>query len=277
MKNWIKPPLILVTLSIAAASTYAMMQDKQNSSDSQDSANVIVEQPAEMMPKVDSQVNAASASTDYAQTKQKLENVLGLKVLAIGDSPIPNLAQVSTNQGLFYTGENGKYLVSGRIFNVDAGMRNETDIKLSELRLEGVSDFSDEDVIEFKAKDEKYVINVFTDITCGYCRKLHREIDDYNDKGITVRYLAYPRGGLNTQTYYDMVAVWCADDKQSALTAAKTGADVNGSTCSNKVADEYAFGTRVGVNGTPNIILPDGSLVGGYMPADALLQKLSQI
>ncbi|MFA3792970.1 bifunctional protein-disulfide isomerase/oxidoreductase DsbC [Aliiglaciecola sp. SL4] len=277
MKNWIKPPLILVTLCVAAASTYAMMKDSQNAADTQDTAKVMVKHQAENIPKNESQQNTSMGSADYTKTKQKLENVLGLKVFAIGDSPVPSLAQVSTNQGLFYTSEDGKYLVSGRIFNVDAGMRNETDIKLSELRLEGVSDFSDEDVIEFKAKDEKYVINVFTDITCGYCRKLHREIDDYNEKGITVRYLAYPRGGLNTQTYYDMVAVWCADDKQSALTAAKTGADVNGTTCSNKVADEYAFGTRVGVNGTPNIILPDGSLVGGYMPADALLQKLNQI
>ncbi|MEP4888994.1 MAG: bifunctional protein-disulfide isomerase/oxidoreductase DsbC [Aliiglaciecola sp.] len=277
MKNWIKPPLILVTLCVAAASTYAMMKDSQNAGDTQDTAKVMVKHQAENIPKNESQQNTSMGSADYTKTKQKLENKLGLKVLAIGDSPVPSLAQVSTNQGLFYTSEDGKYLVSGRIFNVDAGMRNETDIKLSELRLEGVADFSDEDVIEFKAKDEKYVINVFTDITCGYCRKLHREIDDYNEKGITVRYLAYPRGGLNTQTYYDMVAVWCADDKQSALTAAKTGADVNGTTCSNKVADEYAFGTRVGVNGTPNIILPDGSLVGGYMPADALLQKLNQI
>ncbi|MBU2876931.1 MULTISPECIES: thioredoxin fold domain-containing protein [Aliiglaciecola] len=277
MKNWIKPPVILVTLCVAAVSAYAMMTDKESASANLDTAKVMVKDQADTTPKVGSKLKADVGSPDYAKTKQKLESVLGLKVLAIGDSPVPNLAQVSTNQGLFYASENGKYLVSGRIFNVDAGMRNETDVKLAELRIEGISDFSDEDVIEFKAKDEKYVINVFTDITCGYCRKLHREIDDYNDKGITVRYLAFPRGGLNTQTYYDMVAVWCADDKQGALTAAKTGADVDGSTCSNKVADEYAFGTRIGVNGTPNIILPDGSLVGGYMPADALLEKLSQI
>ncbi|GAC13163.1 bifunctional protein-disulfide isomerase/oxidoreductase DsbC [Aliiglaciecola lipolytica] len=274
MKTWIKALISVIALSVIAVSAIAMMKDKPESTDKADSEKVVSK---EQTQKVIAQQKTQSGLSDYAGAKRKLENVLGLKVYAIGDSPVPGLVQVSTNQGLFYTSEDGKYLVSGRIFNVDAGMRNETDVTLSTLRLEGISDFSDEDVIEFKAENEQYVVNVFTDITCGYCRKLHREMEDYNKNGITVRYLAYPRGGLNSKAYLDMVSVWCADDKQEALTAAKSGDSVEGMSCENKVADEYAFGMRIGVNGTPNIILPNGSLIGGYMPAEALLQKLSEI
>jgi thiol:disulfide interchange protein DsbC len=132
-------------------------------------------------------------------------------------------------------------------------------------------------VIEFKADKEKYVVNVFTDISCGYCRKLHNEIAEYNKKGITVRYLAFPRGGLVSQSYKDMVSVWCSADKQEAMTTAKGGGQVADTSCENKVAQQYKFGQAIGVSGTPNIILPDGTMIPGYQPPKELLDALKNI
>ena len=210
-------------------------------------------------------------AADEAAIRDKLTSMLGLDVETIADSPVSGLVQVSTNRGLFYVSENGQYLLQARVFNIDEEMRNETEIALSGLRKDGVKKMESSS-ITFKAKDEKHEISVFTDITCGYCRKFHNEIDALNDAGITVHYLAFPRSGLNSPNYEDMVSVWCAKDPQKALTRAKAGSDVASASCNNKVAEQYMLGQKLGVNGTPNIIMPDGSLIPGYQPA-ALLTK----
>nr|WP_232367628.1 bifunctional protein-disulfide isomerase/oxidoreductase DsbC [Alteromonas pelagimontana] len=217
-------------------------------------------------------LQAADAPVDI---KAKVENTLGLEVSSVADSPVKGLLQVNTSQGLFYISENGQYLLQARVFNIDEGMRNETETALSEMRRQGVEEFASS-AIEFKAKDEKHVLTVFTDITCGYCRKLHSEVGQLNKNGITVRYLAFPRSGLNSQNYLDMVSVWCAADPKKALTEAKNGEDVKIANCKNKVAQQYQFGQQVGVNGTPNIILEDGTMIPGYQPAKVLIDALEQ-
>jgi thiol:disulfide interchange protein DsbC len=217
------------------------------------------------------QENTFKAATD------KLEGLLGLEVNEIKPSPVDGLLQVLTNRGLFYVSKDGKYFVQGRVFNIDDRMLNETEEALSSVRLDGVKRFEGS-MIEFKAQDEKYAVTVFTDITCGYCRKLHNEIEEYNKAGITVRYLAFPRAGLNSQPYEDMISVWCSSNQKAALTEAKNGSSVRDAKCDEQqVAQQYMFGQQVGVNGTPAIILQDGSLVPGYQPAGQLLKALEQI
>lgn len=220
--------------------------------------------------------NAADNGQDYQQVKTKLQMTLGMQVSSIGDAPVPGLLQVLTDKGLFYTSDDGKYLLQARIYNLDEGMRNETETALSNVRTDGLTDFKDT-VIEYKADKEKYVVNIFTDITCGYCRKLHNEMDKYNDLGITVRYLAFPRGGINSRSYTDMVSVWCAENQQEAMDNAKAGGSVPSKSCETKVAEQYAFGQKIGVNGTPNIIMPDGSVIPGYQPPAQLEQALKAI
>lgn len=219
----------------------------------------------------------ASAQTDSLDgVKAKIESSLGMQISAIADSPVNGLLQLETDKGLFYSSADGKFLLQARVYNLDEGMRNETELALSHIRLAGIEEFKDS-AIEYKAKNEKYVVTVFTDINCGYCRKLHNEIDKYNDRGITIRYLAYPREGLRSATYQNMISVWCADNKQQALTNAKNGEVVKTKSCDSKVAQQYAFGQKVGVNGTPNIILPDGSLIPGYQPPELLAQALKEM
>jgi thiol:disulfide interchange protein DsbC len=220
-------------------------------------------------------VSLVANAADETAIREKLTTMLGLEVDSFADSPVKGLVQVSTNRGLFYVSENGEYLLQARVFNIDENMRNETEVALSSLRLDGVKEMASS-AITFKAKEEKHVITVFTDITCGYCRKLHNEIGELNDSGITVRYLAFPRSGLNSENYEDMVSVWCAANPQQALTDAKAGDNVASASCKNKVAEQYMLGQKLGVNGTPNIILPDGSLVPGYQPAELLVQALEQ-
>lgn len=218
---------------------------------------------------------SSMVSADETAIKDKLTNMLGLEVESLADSPISGLVQVSTNRGLFYVSDDAKYLVQAKIFNIDAGMRNETEAAYSTLRREGVKKMAPS-AISFKAENEKHVISVFTDITCGYCRKFHKEIGDLNDMGITVNYLAFPRAGLNSDNYSDMVSVWCSANPQKALTDAKAGDGVVDKSCENTVAEQYLLGQKLGVNGTPNIVMPDGSIVPGYQPAAMLAEALSR-
>jgi len=211
-----------------------------------------------------------SASEEHADLIKKFEHKLKFKIISIADSNVPGLLQINTNTGIFYASENGEYFLSARIYRVGDEIVDETGAALQKYRLQGIERFKDS-AIEFKAKKEKYVINIFTDATCGYCRKLHSEMDILNDLGITVRYLAFPRQGINSQVYRDAVSIWCSENPQEAMTKAKAGGNVASTSCENEVAEQYNFGKAIGVNGTPNIIMPDGTVVPGYQPAQALL------
>jgi len=123
----------------------------------------------------------------------------------------------------------------------------------------------------------KYKVTVFTDIDCGYCRKLHSQIAEYNQRGIELDYLFFPRSGLNTPSYDKAVSVWCAKDRKGAFTAAKSGANPAPLKCDNPVAEQFTLGTQVGVNATPAIYAPDGTHIGGYLPPDEMLSRLQSL
>jgi thiol:disulfide interchange protein DsbC len=199
---------------------------------------------------------------------------IGLNVKTVADSTVPGMLQVQTDKGLFFISENKQYLFEGNIYDLKNKKLVNEDI-LKGIRKAGLKDFNDS-VIEFKATNEKYVIHVFTDTSCGYCRKLHNEMADLNKAGITVRYLAFPRGGIQSATYDELQSIWCSKDAKQALTDAKGGKAVKQASCQNNVAQQYELGQSFGISGTPALILPDGSLIPGYQPAAALVAALSQ-
>lgn len=214
-----------------------------------------------------------SAQAVLPEVNQAFSEV-GLKVKAVADSAVPGMLQVQTDKGLFFISDNKQYLFEGNIYDLKNKKLVNEDI-LKDIRKAGVKDF-DDSVIEFKAADEKYVIHVFTDTSCGYCRKLHNEMADLNKAGITVRYLAFPRGGVQSATYDELQSIWCSKDAKQALTDAKNGKAVQQASCQNKVAQQYELGQSFGISGTPALILPDGRLIPGYQPAAALVAALSQ-
>ncbi|KZN61034.1 hypothetical protein N473_23650 [Pseudoalteromonas luteoviolacea CPMOR-1] len=229
---------------------------------------------------------AASVSAYAEETTQK-EGVfainpiqqslagLGLSVNDITDSPIPGLKTVITDRGVFYSSTDGRYLMQGALIDIP-NRKNLTEDALSGVRKEGLKKYEDS-MIVYKAKNEKHQVTIFTDITCGYCRKLHRELEDYLEAGITVKYLAFPRGGIQSQGYEDLMNVWCAQDSATAMTEAKAGnpvADVKD--CTAPVAEHYQLGQKFGVTGTPAIILGDGTIIPGYQPAAELAASLER-
>jgi thiol:disulfide interchange protein DsbC len=218
---------------------------------------------------------ASSAPGINRLIKQNLTK-LGLKATTIAKSPVDGLYQVITNRGLFYFSKNGQYLVHGKVYDLKEGVENISEQALSQVRIDGVKQFEG-DMIVYPAKNEKHKVTVFTDTTCGYCRKLHSQMSDYNDLGITVQYLAFPRSGVSGPTFKELQAIWCADDKQQALTDVKNGSKMDISKtdgCKAPIAEQYAMGMQVGVTGTPAIIFEDGTMIPGYQPPTQLFAAL---
>lgn len=201
-----------------------------------------------------------------------------VKVQSVAPSEVPGLYAVQfTNGPQVYATPDGKFFVLGDLFQVQAkGFVNLAETKRNGERAKLLATLKPSDMIIFAPKGQpKGVITVFTDIDCGYCRKLHKEVPQLNAMGIEVRYLAYPRAGIGSDSYQKMVTVWCAKDRQGTLTRYKNGENIPISTCKNNpVAMEYELGDKMGVNGTPALIKADGELLPGYMPAADLAQAL---
>jgi len=218
---------------------------------------------------------------DVDLLKAKISSSLGLTVVSAEKTPIPGIALLVTNQGLFYASYNGDYFIQGKVYSLGEAVTDLAEESLAKLRLDGIKTFEN-DMIEYKAENEKYVVTVFTDITCGYCRKMHEQMDDYNARGITFRYLAYPRSGIKDRTgnlsqgFKDLRSVWCSEDTADALTKAKSGTGIAYRICEAPIEAQFDFGRQIGVNGTPAIILSNGMMIPGYQPPAQLEELLKK-
>jgi len=219
---------------------------------------------------------------DTELLKRKLKSSLGLTVEDVLETALPGIALVITDQGLFYASYDGEFFIQGKVYQVGETVTNLADASLSKIRLEGIAKFED-DMIVYPAENEKHVVTVFTDITCGYCRKLHNQMDEYNAKGITIRYLPYPRSGIYdrsgglSQGFQDLRSIWCSDNPNEALTKAKSGANVAHRICNKKLEEEFNFARQIGINATPAMIFSNGMMIPGYQDPQKLSAMLEDM
>lgn len=195
----------------------------------------------------------------------------------VAPSPVPGLYEAVYGPQVIYVSKDGAYLIEGDLFDVRRRV-NLTEQKRESGRAGVVNAIDLKTMIIFKPKGEtKHTITAFTDIDCGYCRKLHKQIAEYNDLGIEVRYLAYPRAGVNSPSYDKAVSVWCSDNRQQAMTLAKSGKTPEKKTCDNPVKQHMAAAREVGVTGTPSLVLDSGKLLPGYVEPKRLIKILDQL
>lgn len=191
-------------------------------------------------------------------------------------SAIPGLYEVVVGGQILYLSEDGRFVVQGDI--LDLGSRaNLTENRRGELRGKVIAAVGEKDMVVFAPEEPiKHTVTVFTDIDCGYCRKMHSQMAAYNKEGIKIRYLWFPREGIGSESYNKAVAVWCADNRQEALTKAKRGENIERKTCENPVQAQYELGQKLGVRGTPSMILESGEMIPGYVPPTQLAQMLAE-
>lgn len=197
-------------------------------------------------------------------------------VTTINDSPIPGYKEVALDSRIVYVSEDGRRLIQGALFDIQA-RENLTQASEAVLRKDVLAEAGPDRRIAFPAAKPRHTVTVFTDIDCGYCRKLHEQMADYNRLGISVEYLFYPRSGIGTESFEKAVSVWCAPDRRAAMTAAKAGQDLPPGRCSNPVTQDYDLGRRIGLEGTPAVYSANGDQLGGYLGPVELLARLDEL
>ncbi|HUL82673.1 MAG TPA: DsbC family protein [Gammaproteobacteria bacterium] len=224
-------------------------------------------------------VLATAFADDKVLTKNDLAGKLtGVEAKDITDSPIKGLYQITLGSTIAYITTDGHYLFKGDIYDADTST-NITEETRSQARVAMLAAVDPKSMIVFKPKDGKvkHTVTIFTDVDCGYCRQFHREIDKVMALGIEVHYLFFPRTGPNTESWEKAERVWCAPDRNAALTKAKLGGDLPKPNCgSTPVEDHWSLGRKIGVRGTPSMFSESGELIGGYLPPATLLKSLDE-
>ena len=220
---------------------------------------------------------AANADPDRDRLLRKaISDVFpGAEITRIKPAPIPGLYEVMLGTDMIYLSEDGRYILQGDL--IDLGNRvNLSERERAAARRKILESIPASETIDFVPAAAQHTVYVFTDITCGYCRRFHRDMAELNSRGVAVRYLAFPRAGINSESFTDMESVWCAADQNTAMTLAKLGNEVTPAQCDNPVKRQYELGQALGVRGTPAIYLESGHEMPGYIPPDTLLQALNE-
>ena len=222
-------------------------------------------------------MQAACAGSEVEVINKVLQRLVpGSTPDRVAESVIPGLYEVAYGPDVFYISKDGRYVLQGDLLNTRT-REDLTEAIRSTARLKIINAVDPKSMIIYAPKHIKHIVTVFTDVDCAFCRKLHSEMADYNRLGIEIRYMAFPRTGVNTESYYKAVSVWCSPDRKAALTHAKLGHPMKRLTCDNPVRQQMKLADRLGVDATPTLILEDGSLISGYIPPERMSKMLDQL
>ncbi len=215
---------------------------------------------------------------EIAQVKKNIQKIMpGLPISSLKTTPVKNLYELMVGDSIVYITGDAKYYLAGKLFDV-VNQVNLTDAASNQLRKKQLKKVSKDEMIIFPAKGEhKYTMSVFTDTSCPFCSRLHKEVPELNENGVEVRYMLYPRAGVGSHAYQTMVNVWCSKDRQKALTKAKETGELENKNCDTPIGKHMALAREMGLSGTPMIVLENGALINGYKPAKAIIRQLKSI
>lgn len=249
-------------------------------------ADVAAAKNAEAVNLQVAQKKSANSELNPVQIQQLLQSKFpSASIQHVAQSEIPGLYSFMLQGDLYYISSNGKYLVKGQLLDISTPkVSNLSSKRMAEIqklespmRIAEINKLDEGDMVVYKAPNEKHVVTIFTDVDCGFCQKLHRERQDYLNLGITLRYLAFPRAGLESKSASKLRGIWCASDPQTAMTEAKIQNKYRNGTCQTPFKEHMSLVRKFGLNGTPGIILENGDLIGGYLPAEVLNRRLNDI
>ena len=218
-------------------------------------------------------------SASQENIREGLKNILpdGAVIEQIEPSPIPGIYAVYYGdlQPIYVT-QDGSFFIYGDIYKININsISNITEKSIVERRKLILQNIPSEELISFKSSNEQFSVIVFTDVDCGYCRKLHNQIDEYNSLGISINYAAFPRSGLGTSAFTKMVGAWCSNNPKDSMTKLKNNLTLDISFCENQpVSKQYIIGKKLGVDGTPSVFSMDGEMFPGYIEPEELLLRL---
>jgi thiol:disulfide interchange protein DsbC len=218
----------------------------------------------------------AWSGEDLTKLKAQFErDIEGLQIEQIKSAPLPGLYEVLTGGQVLYISKDGRYIFQGQLYDRVEGL-NLTEQAKSVVNKKLLARFDDSKTVVFSPKNPKYTVTVFTDTSCGYCRKLHQEVPELNKMGVKVRYMLFPRFGIDSPDGKILQSVWCASNQQDAMNIAKSGGQVPEKTCANPIAEHIELGRQLGLQGTPLMVTPAGTVIPGYLEPAQLVARLQQ-
>ncbi len=225
-------------------------------------------------------IPAALAQESATPTRAEIAATLnGVEASDLRDAALDGFYEINVGSKVAYISLNGQFLIEGEVYDLESN-ENITEVSRARARIDLLADVDPTQMIVFSPTDRpvEHTITIFTDIDCGYCRQFHREIDQVTALGVEVHYLFYPRTGPATESWSKAEKVWCAADRNTALTDAKLGGQVPEMSCAvNPVSAHYDLGHQVGVTGTPSVYTAGGVHIGGYLPPQQLLDTLNEL
>jgi thiol:disulfide interchange protein DsbC len=219
---------------------------------------------------------STAAADELDAIQQRLDSLVpNAAEMSISETPMPGIMQVRIGSDIIYMSTDGRYLFQGRVVDLDT-QRDLTEAAMSTVRKERLQALDSADFVSYGNDQAEFELLVFTDPDCGFCRRMHEKMDEYNELGIRIHYLAFPRAGQGSATYNNMVSIWCAEDRQGAMDTAKLGRTPRAATCDNPVMTQYQLGQSLGVTGTPSLMTFDGDIIPGYVPPEQLRERLER-
>lgn len=214
---------------------------------------------------------------DDAKVRENLEKIMpGITIDSVSALNETGLFEAVVNGEIVYFTKDLRYVIQGDVISLET-RQNITENKRVSLRKQALAGLDEADMIVYApTKKTEHTLTVFTDIDCGYCRKLHQQMDDYNKLGIRIRYMAFPRAGIDSASFDKAEDVWCSKDRQKAMDDAKDGINVSADSCDSPVKAHYELGRKIGVQGTPALFLESGQMLPGYVPPTRLKQVLDE-
>lgn len=198
-----------------------------------------------------------------------------IKVTSLSESPVPGVYELISDGQIYYVGEGARYIFDGDLIDMES-RTNLTDARKGGVHMAMINQIDESEMLIYEPKEKSdRSVTVFTDISCGYCRKLHAEMEELLEGGVRVRYLLFPRAGIGSPAHQDLESVWCAEDPQDAMTNAKSGGKIVKENCANPIEAHVAIAEQVGLRGTPLIYLDSGEMVPGYRAASQLVQMIN--
>lgn len=220
---------------------------------------------------------AAQAESTLEEIEARVaERLPGIGITSLNETPVDGLYELISDGQIYYVDEEAEYLIDGSVIRL-SDRSNLTDSRLGGIHMSLIEEIGEENMLIYTPEeDTARSITVFTDISCGYCRRLHAEMETLLEEGVSVRYLLFPRAGLGSQGHKDLESVWCADDPQEAMTNAKAGGKIDPMSCDNPIEQHVALAERLGLRGTPLIYTDSGEKIPGYREARVLAGMVNQ-
>lgn len=207
-----------------------------------------------------------------ATLKQKYPSTV---IKSVSSTNLPGVYEVVMGKNVAYVEESGRYFVFGHMFD----MQTQTDLTEGKIMAEQVAkvDFKKlplKDAIKIVRGDGSRKVAIFSDPDCPYCKQLENNIANLTN--VTIYLYLFPIDQLHPQAKAKSVGVWCAADQMKAWDGLMRRNEVPTGQCENPVDRNIALAEAMGINGTPTVILPDGSIIPGAPSAAKLEQMLNQ-